>query len=88
MTFEQVQFAATVAIAVFGPILGYFVHDLNTSIKELKSGEREVMRQIANIRAELPLHYVRSDHLEKQMDAIFQMLRRIEDKVDNKVDRP
>lgn len=88
MSLEQIQFAITVAIGVFGPILGYFVHELSSAIKELKNGEREVMKQLADLRADLPVNYVRNDYLQRQLDNILSMLHRIDDKVDNKVDRP
>jgi hypothetical protein len=83
----------TVAIAVaqgvltlLAVLIGWLVKGLFASINELKRADAKVADELTALRISLAERYVsKADHKEA-LDAIFSMLRRIEDKLDEKAD--
>lgn len=64
---------------------------LDASDKRLEACEQtgaQLHLALSLIRETLPTHYVRRDDFKALGDNIFSALRRIEDKLDNKVDKP
>lgn len=60
--------------------LGWFARELWSAVKELKS-------DLAKLREELPTRYVNRDEHREDMREIKNMLSRIFDKIDSKVDK-
>lgn len=85
----------TIAIAVvqgvltlLAALIGWLVKGLFASINELKKADAKVEEALTALRISLAERYVsKADHKEA-LDAIFAMLRRIEDKLDDKADKP
>jgi hypothetical protein len=64
---------------------------LDANEKRLEACENQcgsLQLAISLVRETLPTHYVRRDDFKDLGDNIFSALRRIEDKLDNKVDKP
>ena len=61
-------------------IAGWFARQLWEAVRSLKD-------DLHRIEANLPIDYVRKDDLDKRMDHIEDMFKRIYDKLDNKADK-
>lgn len=61
-------------------------HEKRFEVCENSTGSLQLA--ISLVRETLPTHYVRRDDFKDLGDNIFSALRRIEDKLDNKVDKP
>ena len=61
-------------------ILGWFCRELWTAMQELKT-------DLAKLREELPTHYVSKEDFNDRWTEVLKSLHRIEDKLDQKVDR-
>ena len=59
---------------------GWFARILWEAVQSLKA-------DIHQIEVDLPLHYVRKDDMDKRMDHIEDMFKRIYDKLDAKADK-
>lgn len=76
------------ALALFGALIGWLVKGIFDRMKSLEEANREMAKQMAELRVSLAERYVsKADHT-KALDDIFTMLRRIEDKLDHKADKP
>lgn len=61
-------------------IAGWFAHEMWTAVKDLKS-------DLSKLREELPKTYVARDDYREDLKEIKEMLAKIFDKLDNKVDK-
>ena len=71
-----INLALSAAIA----IAGWFARQLWEAVKALKE-------DLHRIEANLPIDYVRKDDMDKRMDHIEDMFKRIYDKLDGKADK-
>ena len=62
-------------------VLGWFARELWSAVKELKA-------DLAKLREEIPTKYLYKDEYREDMREIKNMLGRIFDKIDSKVDKP
>lgn len=69
-----------IGIPVICGVLGWFCRELWTAVQELKD-------DLAKLRAELPTHYVSKDDFNDRWYEVLKALHRIEDKLDQKVDK-
>jgi hypothetical protein len=79
------------ANAVLGIVAALLKRALDANEKRLEACENNagsLQLAISLVRETLPTHYVRRDDFKDLGDNIFSALRRIEDKLDNKVDKP
>lgn len=79
--------AFNITLSVVSVLGGWLLKSLFERIKDLEIADKEWAVQVAKLREELPTHYVRRGDLKELTDGIFSMLRRIEDKLDSKVDK-
>lgn len=80
--------AFNIAIALIAFLGGWLLKTLFERIRQLESADRDMAREVAALRVDLPSFYVRRDEFRQLGDSIFETLRRIEDKLDRKVDKP
>lgn len=77
-----------VALVALGALISWLVKGLFDRMKALEAAGQGVALQMTELRVSLAERYVsKADHKEA-LDAIFTMLRRIEDKLDGKADKP
>lgn len=76
-----------IALSIVG-FLGYLmIRETFRRLEGLEKQTAEMVRDVMDYRASMPEKYVsKSDH-DKQLDAIFELLRRIEGKLDGKADK-
>ena len=81
-------YALNIALATIGVLCGWLVKGLHDRVKEHATHIDAVRTDAANLRIHVAERYLsRADHREA-IDAVMRTLRRIEDKLDRKADRP
>jgi hypothetical protein len=76
------------AMSIVSVLGGWLLKSLFERIKDLEIADKLWAQAVATLREELPTYYVRRDSLKELSDSLFSTLRRIEDKLDKKVDKP
>ena len=66
---------------------GYWMKALSDSMKELQEADRKLADKVASIEVLVAGAYVKRDDFDKNVEAIFRKLDRIEDKLDGKADK-
>lgn len=79
---------ANVVLGVVAFLLKRSLDANDSRTKDLEDRCDEHQKELHLIREMMPTAYVRRDDFKALGDAIFGSLRRIEDKLDNKVDKP
>lgn len=79
--------AFNMAVALVAALGGWLVKSLFERIKGLELADSKLADQVSQLREALPALYVRRDDFKEALNNIFGLLRRIEDKMDNKADR-
>jgi len=74
------QSTINLALSAALAIAGWFARQLWEAVKVLKE-------DLHRIEANLPIDYVRKDDMDKRMDHIEDMFKRIYDKLDGKADK-
>lgn len=69
-------------------LFGWMVKSLFDRIKTLESRDSDLAEKIGQLSVNLPTNYVQKAEFQKMGDDIFNVLRRIEDKLDGKQDKP
>lgn len=67
-------------IPIICAVLGWFCRELWTAVQELK-------QDLAKLREELPTRYVSKDDFSDRWNEVLKALHRIENKIDQKVDK-
>lgn len=67
-------------IPIVCAVLGWFCRELWTAVQDLKE-------DLASLRETLPSHYVSKDDFNDRWYEVLKSLHRIEDKLDQKVDK-
>lgn len=75
-TLELFNYALTIGVGV----LGWFARELWTAVKNLKE-------DLVTLKEEVWLHYLRRDDFRDFRNEILNVLQRIENKLDTKVDK-
>lgn len=74
-------------LTLVGVLLGWLIKGLFNSIAELKHADGNLAQSVTELRIALPERYVSKSDFVQMGDNIFEALRRIEDKLDRKVDK-
>lgn len=74
------QSTINLALGAALAVAGWFARILWEAVQSMKT-------DIHQIEVDLPLHYVRKDDMDKRMDHIEDMFKRIYDKLDGKADK-
>lgn len=69
-------------------LFGWMVKSLFDRIKTLEDRDSDLAEKIGELSVNLPTNYVQKAEFTKMGDDIFSVLRRIEDKLDSKQDKP
>ena len=74
------QSTINLALGAALAVAGWFARILWEAVQSLKT-------DIQQSEVDLPIHYVRKDDMDKRMDHIEDMFKRIYDKLDGKADK-
>lgn len=73
---------------IINAVLGMVVGLVGWFARQLWDAVREMQKEIHEIEIDLPRNYVRRDEFADNMREIKEMLGKIFDRLDNKVDKP
>lgn len=76
-----------VALALVGALGGWVLNSVRASVRDLQAADRDLADKVAKVEVLVAGDYVRKDEMASTMAEVKGMLRRIEDKLDRKVDR-
>lgn len=76
-----------IAIAIAGALGGWWMKAMWDALRELKNADENMARQVTDLRVMVAGQYVSQESFSRLSNAIFTKLDRIEDKLDNKVDK-
>lgn len=88
LTVSCISGAANVVLAIISALLKRALDANEKRLEACENNAASLQLAISLVRETLPTHYVRRDDFKDLSDNIFQALRRIEDKLDNKADKP
>ena len=81
------QVGFNVAIALLGILGGWVLRTISESIKDLRSQDEKLSTEVHQVHLLVAGSYVKRDELDWHLTAIFEALRRIEEKLDGKADK-
>lgn len=81
------QTIINIAIGLVGALGGWVLNNLKSSIDELRKQDSLLADKVQHIEVLVAGTYVKRDDMEKLGDALFAKLDKIENKLDNKVDK-
>lgn len=85
--FQVLLLTMNIMMGAVAIMFGWLLRSLFGSIDELRKTDAKLADIVAAVRADLPERYVLRDDFKDLGDNIFTALRRIEDKLDKKVDK-
>jgi hypothetical protein len=77
------QWLFTAALATISGLLGWFIKALFDEIRTLKYADTELAKSVSALTVKLAENYVSKPDFKDSLDGIHQVLRRIEDRVNN-----
>lgn len=84
---EWIQLALQVAVVVIGPLFGWLLKSVFDKIKDLERADQELADKVQELAVAIPTNYSTKAEITRQLDAIFNLLRDIQQKLDGKVDK-
>ena len=75
-------------MAGFGGLIGFLLNAVWQAVKDLQKTDKELTAKISEIEVLVAGAYVKRDDLDKLSLALFAKLDKIENKLDEKVDKP
>lgn len=90
MNFNPMDLALAfqIAMTLVAFLGGWLVKTLFERMKDIEHDMRGLTKEVGQLRVDLPSYYTRRDEFKELGDNIFESLRRIEDKIDRKADKP
>lgn len=81
------QAVFNIAIGLISAMLGWWLNNVWTSLKELQEADRELAEKVASIEVLVAGQYVTRDEFNNVLSQVFTKLDRIIEKLDRKADR-
>lgn len=81
------QLGFNVAVGLAGFLGGWILTSISTAIKDLRMQDEKLGSEVHQVHLLVAGSYVKRDELDKHLSAIFDVLRRIEEKLDGKADK-
>lgn len=85
---EILRLALEVALGVAAAAIGWFLRVVIDRLQRIESAMIQDVAALNELRVVLAKDYITKDDHKSALDNIFNALRRIEDKLDKKVDKP
>jgi hypothetical protein len=76
-----------ILFAMLGVFGGWWMKAMWDAVKELEKADRELSKQVGDLKVLVAGGYVRIEQFESMSKALFAKLDRIEDKLDGKADK-
>lgn len=76
-----------IGIGIISAMLGWWLNNVWTSLKELQNADRELAEKVASIEILVAGQYVTRDEFNNVLNQVFNKLDKIIDAVNKKVDR-
>lgn len=83
--FDQTLF--NMLVGVTGFLGGYWLNTLWSEVKALRETDTAIAEKVNSIEVLVAGNYVKRAEFESYMTQVYNLLRRIEDKLDSKVDK-
>jgi hypothetical protein len=74
-------------IAGFGTLMGFTLHAMWQSVKDLQKADKLLVAKVSSIEVLVAGEYPKREELDKLSTALFKKLDRIEAKLDHKADK-
>ena len=74
-------------LGALGGLIGFLLHILLKSVEDLHNNERELSNKINEIEIQMAGSYICKTDFNKTMDRVFAKLDRIEEKLNEKMDK-
>jgi hypothetical protein len=87
-TMQLILLALNGLLAVVGVLVGYMLRSVLERVTNLERADKALAEEITKLAIAMPTHYVSKPEHETAQNAILEYLRRIEDKLDRKQDKP
>ena len=84
---EDAQLLINLGFTLFGVVLAIVINQIFKGIKEVRDDSAKVGDTVHNLSVTLPTKYVSKEDFQYIIDALFQKLDRIEEKLDRKEDK-
>ena len=84
----EFQLGFNIAVTLVGALAGWILKAISDSIKGLQMKDDFIMNELHQVHVLVAGNYVKRDELKDSMDAVFNTLRRIEDCLNGKADKP
>lgn len=81
------QMLFNIGIGIISAMLGWWLNNVWTSLKELQNADRELAEKVASIEILVAGQYVTRDEFNNVLNQVFNKLDKIIDAVNKKVDR-
>ena len=81
------QMVFNLGIGLISAMLGWWLNNVWTSLKDLQAADRELAEKVASIEVLVAGQYVTRDEFNNALNQIFNKLDRIIDAVNQKADR-
>ncbi|MCX7902010.1 MAG: hypothetical protein N2483_06930 [Burkholderiaceae bacterium] len=75
------------ALAIAGAFGGWILRTVSLAVRDLQAADAKLTDKINNLQVLVVGDYVHRAEFHKTVDAIFETLRRIEEKLDHKQDK-
>lgn len=81
------QSAFNLAVGLVAFLGGYVLKSINDTLRDLQSADTTLAEKVQDIQVLVAGQYVTHADLEKMINAVFNKLDKIEDKIDKKADK-
>jgi hypothetical protein len=75
-------------VVVIGPVFGWLLKTVFDRLRRLEEADSRLAEKVGELAVALPTHYVTKPDHNRALNDIFNALRRIEEKLDGKADKP
>jgi len=87
MPLETALYALGVSLGIISFLGGWLIRTLFERMDRLEKADQELVQAVNDLRVSLPTNYVNKAEHKTALDAIHDVLRMFEDKLDKKVDK-
>ena len=81
------QMMFNIGIGIISSMLGWWLNNVWTALKDLQNADRELAEKVASIEVLVAGQYVTRDEFNNVLSQVFSKLDRIIDKLNEKADR-